>query len=91
MDAFLLIGKRGDPDEASVFWARYENAQGKTWETRNPGNRSKRLGIRRVRARQLHEWWEQRRRMKAARQGVEVEQAAVAELLSQLPHEQPTE
>jgi hypothetical protein len=91
VDAFLLIGKRDDPDEASVFWARYENAQGKTWETRNPGNRSKRLGIKRVRARWLHEWWEQRQRLKAAQQGVEVEQAVVAELLSQLPPEQPTE
>jgi hypothetical protein len=90
VDAFLLIGKRGDPDATSVFWARYENVQGKTWETRNPGNRSKRLGIKRVRARWLHELWEQRRRLKAARTGADIEQAAVAELLSQLPPEQPT-
>jgi hypothetical protein len=90
VDASLLIGTHGDPDASSVFWARYENAQGKTWETRNPGNRSKRLGIKRVRARWLQEWWEQRRRLKAARTGADIEQAAVAELLSQLPPEQPT-
>jgi hypothetical protein len=47
-DFHVWVGK-GDPDPGRVYWARYENAQGKTWETRNPGDRSARLDIHQVR------------------------------------------
>jgi hypothetical protein len=33
----------------------YENAEGQTWETRNPGDRSTRLDIRRIRRPRKHE------------------------------------
>jgi hypothetical protein len=85
VDALILMSKRSGPDPTRVFWARYENAQGKVWETRNPGDPSKQLGIKRIRARRVREWFEQRRRLKATRAGVEAEQAAVAELLGQEP------
>jgi hypothetical protein len=83
VDALVLMSKRGDPDPTRVFWARYENAQGKVWETRNPGDPSRQLGIKRVRARRLRERFEQRRRLKATQAGIEAEQAAVAALLEQ--------
>ncbi len=86
VDALILIGKRGDPDPTRVFWARYENAQGKVWETLNPGDPSKQLGIKRVRARRFREWAEHRGRMNAVKAGADAEQAAIAELLSR---EQP--
>ena len=85
VDALILMSKRGSPDPTRVFWARYENAQGKVWETRNPGDPSKLLGIKRKRGRRSHEWFEQRRRLKATRDGVEAEKAAVAELVGQEP------
>jgi hypothetical protein len=83
VDALVLISKRGDPDPTSVFWARYENAQGKVWETRNPGDPSKQLGIKRIRARRLRERFEQHRRLKATRAGVKAEQLAVEGLLEE--------
>jgi hypothetical protein len=43
----FAIGR--DTDERRVYWCRYENAYGKTWETRNPVDRSSGLDIRRVR------------------------------------------
>ncbi len=83
VEALVLLGaRRENPDPTRVFWARYENAQGRLWETRNPGNRSGRLGIKRIRARRLHEWWEQRQRTNALKRGATFEQTAVAELLA---------
>jgi hypothetical protein len=80
VDAYLLIQEGGDPDPARVYWARYENAQGKVWETRNPGDRSARLDIRRVRAVRLHERLEEHRRIKARKRGLDWERKALAEL-----------
>ena len=83
VEALLLLGKRQEnPDPSRVFWARYENAQGKFWETRNPGNRSERLGIKRIRTRRIHEWREQRERTRALTRGAGFEETAVAELLA---------
>lgn len=90
LDPLLFLG-RTEPDSTRMFWARYENAQGKLWETRNPGDRSKSLDIRRVRARRFLEWREGRRRGKALRQGVVLEQAAIDELLQQLPQDPSAE
>lgn len=39
-----------------VYWCRYENASGDTWETRNPVDRSRALTIRRVRFSRLRDW-----------------------------------
>jgi len=73
-------GAQGDPEPTTIYWARYENAYGKTWETRNPGDRSSRLGIRRVRFRRLHEFRERRRRNRARKHGVAWERKIVSEL-----------
>lgn len=80
VDAYLLIQEGDDPDPAHVYWARYENAQGKVWETRNPGDRSARWDIRRVRAVRLHERLEEHRRIKARKRGLDWERKALAEL-----------
>ena len=85
VDALVLMSRAGNPDPSRVFWARYENAQGKVWETRNPGDPSKQLGIKRVRARRLRERYEQRRRLKATHAGADAEQAAIAQLLGREP------
>jgi len=85
----MLLSRIADPDSTAVFWARYENAQGKLWETRNPADRSSRLDIKRVRALRLHEWWEERQRSKAMKRGAENEQAAVAGLQAEQPQDTP--
>jgi hypothetical protein len=72
----------GDLDATRVYWARYENAQGKTWETRNPGDRSTRLDIRRVRLVRLHEWRERRTYEKASKRDVEWDRKVREELLA---------
>lgn len=48
-------------DAGRVYWCRYENAVGQTWETRNPGDRSADLDIRRVRI----VGWDENREVKA--------------------------
>ena len=55
-----------DTDERRVYWCRYENAYGKTWETRNPVDRSTGLDIRRVRFLRWRLRWEERRRRETA-------------------------
>ena len=90
-DRLYLLSKIADPDVSSMFWARYENAQGKLWETRNPGNRSGRLGIKRVRAVRLRERREEHKRKTGLKQAIQNERTAVAGLQPQLPPEQPTE
>ena len=76
----LLWSGKGNPDAGRVYWARYENAQGKTWETRNPGDRSARLQIRRVWRIRRVERREENDREQARREGVEWEKQAFAEL-----------
>jgi hypothetical protein len=90
-DRLYLLGKIADPDVSSMFWARYENAQGKLWETRNPGNRSGRLGIKRVRAVRLRERREAHKRKTGLKRAAQNERTVVAGLQEQLPSEQPTE
>jgi len=64
-------------DANTIYWARYENARGHTWETHNPSDRSSRLKIRRVRFRRLRERREQRVREQARKNGVEWEQEII--------------
>lgn len=90
-DRLYLLSTIANPDDSSIFWARYENAQGKLWETRNPGNRSGRLGIKRVRAVRLRERHEEHKRKTGLKQAAKNERAAVAGLQAQRPPEQPTE
>ena len=81
-----LIGTvgQGDPDAGRVYWARYENAQGNTYETTNPGDRSADLKIRRVwfprhsEKQQVGKWNE------AHERGVRSEKAWREELLGRL-------
>jgi hypothetical protein len=84
IDSLSMWGRvresEGPVDASRVYWARYENAQGKTWETLNPGDRSARLDIRRVRWVRLHEWRERRRREKAGQHDKEWIRKALAEL-----------
>jgi hypothetical protein len=60
----FAIGR--DTDDRRVYWCRYENAYGKTWETRNPVDRSSGLDIRRVRLLKWKLWREERLRRKTA-------------------------
>lgn len=82
IDSLSLFGagKKGDIEKNTMYWARCENAYGKTWETRNPGDRTSRLNIRRVRFRRLREGYENWRRDRARQQGAEWERKIVGEL-----------
>jgi hypothetical protein len=84
IDSLTLWGRAaeadGDLDAKRVYWARYENAQGQTWETRNPGDRSAKLDIRRIRSPKRHERREQRRRQEAGQHDAAWLQAALTEL-----------
>jgi hypothetical protein len=73
----------GDLDSKRVYWARYENAQGQTWESRNPGDRSAKLDIRCVRSPDRLELREQRDRREAQQHDDEWVRAALAELRSE--------
>ena len=84
IDSLSLWGRAaqsdGDLDAKRVYWARYENAQGQTWETRNPGDRSAKLDIRRIRWPKRHERREQRRRQEAGQHDAQWLRRALAEL-----------
>lgn len=64
-----LVAGDADPDPGRLYWARYENAYGKIWETVNPGERSARLNITGVRLVRLREWRDDRRRLRAPGHG----------------------
>jgi hypothetical protein len=72
--------ERGDLDAKRSYWAQYENAQRQTWETCNPGDRSAKLDIRRVRRPERVERREQRRREEAGQHDAEWLRGALAEL-----------
>ena len=75
----FVIGR--DTDARRVYWCRYENAYGKTWETRNPVGRSSGLHIRRVRFLRARLWREEKRRQstaKKAREGLQRDVEAMA-------------
>jgi len=84
IDSLSMLGRageaKGELDAKRVYWARYENAQKHTWETRNPGDRSAKLDIRRIRWVKRHEWREQRRRKKAGQHDRDWVTKALAEL-----------
>jgi hypothetical protein len=67
-------------DKERVYWARYENAEGQTWETRNPGDRSTPLDVRRVRRPRRHEERELKALNEAAKRDREWEREVLAEL-----------
>jgi hypothetical protein len=76
----FIIGR--DTDARRVYWCQYENVYGKTWETRNPVDRSSGLDIRRVRFLQWRLRREERRRQetaKAAEEGMRQDLEAMAE------------
>jgi hypothetical protein len=91
VDQLTFVAGDGDPDPRRLYWARYENAYGKTWETINPGERSARLDIRRVRLARLREWRDDRARLRAHGHGVEWERNALAELLERSEREDNTD
>jgi hypothetical protein len=70
----------GDLDAKRVYWARYENAQGETWETSNPGDRSSHLAIRRIKRVAREERRKRSARERAAQHDKDWERAAMAEL-----------
>jgi len=79
----LSLGKTSEEDE--VYWARYENAHGHTWETRNSGDRAGELEIRRVWGPDwLGDWRHRRARTRLNRRGVEIEQMVARELEARL-------
>ena len=68
---------RDNPHPGRVYWARYENAQGKTWETRNPGDRSADLDIRRIQFQRIQERGLRRRLEERARRRTAEQRRAV--------------
>lgn len=86
VDSLTLWGRAaeskqpGDLDAKRTYWARYENAQRETWETTNPGDRTARLAIRRIKRVARHEQRERRLRERAAQHDKDWERAALAEL-----------
>ncbi len=76
----VAAGKPDSLDAGRVYWARYESTDGKTWETRNPGNRSAKLDIKRVRLPRFRDWRDTRHRQKAAEYDIEWERQALDEL-----------
>jgi hypothetical protein len=64
-----------DIDEKRVYWCRYENATGQTWETMNPAERGSHLQIRRRRFRRIREWIEGRRLRNLRREFAEFDRA----------------
>jgi len=72
-------------DDTAIYWCRYENALGHTWEIRNPGDRSAKLDIRRVwRPKRLEER-ETRKRLEMRTAGRDWEAQALEELRSRHP------
>lgn len=51
-----------EADGYRIYWCRYENAFGQTWETRNPWQRGEHIDIRRIRCLSWRIWFEGRRR-----------------------------
>jgi hypothetical protein len=62
--------RAGTIDDGRVYWCRYENAYGQTWETRNPHDPTADLRIRRVRFPRVHEWVDARRARRLHAAGV---------------------
>jgi hypothetical protein len=65
VDASVLANSGGDRVAGCVYWARFENAQGMTWESRNPADRAARLDVRRIRVVGLRQRFEYRKRAAA--------------------------
>lgn len=64
-----LIAGEAVPEDDAFYWARYENAQGRTWETINRPARDADLRIRRVYFVGLRERWETRKRRRYQEKG----------------------
>jgi hypothetical protein len=77
--ALHLYAGEGVPENTAFYWARYENSQGKTWETINLPDRSASLQIKRVRFPRLREQRDNRHRKEAREAGIEWEKGALAE------------
>jgi len=56
------MGRESVPEDTAFYVARYERAQGRTWETIKLPDRTANLRIKRVRLVLLHEWCDDRRR-----------------------------
>jgi hypothetical protein len=72
----------GELDRGRVYWARFENAAGRLWETRNPGDRSADLDIRAVSKIRLRQRIKQEVRQRA--EVLHLTARAEAELLADL-------
>lgn len=66
--------KERPPEDGMFYWARYEDALGRTYETENPPDRSADLRIRRVRCVLLRERWNERRHRRGRADGVKWEE-----------------
>lgn len=72
-------------DPKRMYWCRYENAVGQTWEVINPGDRSADLVIKRIRSRRWREWREGRARHRTLSLGSEVEEDVRRQMLAGKP------
>lgn len=75
-----LCRRRGTIDDGRVYWCRYENAHGQTWETLNPADPTRDLRIRRVYFRRPRDWFERRRLRRLRERGLPFEAAAREDL-----------
>jgi hypothetical protein len=64
-----MIAGEAVPEEDAFYWARYENAQGQTWETINRPERTADLKIKRIRFALIRERLETRKRRRYLKKG----------------------
>lgn len=70
----LALAGQGNKKEDPFYWARYEDALGRTYETENPPDRSADLKIRRVRFVHIRERWNARKHRQADESGIRWEE-----------------
>ncbi len=86
IDSLTMYGIAGkkDLDSNCIYWCQYENSAGKTYETRNPGERTGDLDIQRVRWIKrvpARVWYETFKRQRARRRGEEMEKEIKADFI----------
>jgi hypothetical protein len=82
--------KKEEPEEGMFYWARYEDALRRTFETENPPNRSADLKIRRVRFVRLRQKWNERKHRRGRESGIRWEEQVRKEARAALKAAEPS-
>jgi hypothetical protein len=85
-----VLGLGGDPDEGRIYWCRFENSHGQTWETLNPADPTAALKIKRVRGQRLRERRQARRLRALRKKGLQTDATIMAELRAGAGSEAPS-